>query len=195
MLANPKEYCVGEATPEYLLNPAVPERVAKTIPDVRLIVLLRNPIDRAFSHYHHYRRLGLENLSFEEAVEAEPDRIEDQMEKLRTEGTHDGRRYARYSYLTRGHYAEQIECWLEYFSEDQFLILESGAFFNKPEHTVQHVFSHLGVQRGQIEVEGAHGKGSYRESMGAAVRTRLQEYFKPKNEALYELIGRRFEWE
>jgi hypothetical protein len=195
MLSNPEEFCVGEATPEYLLNPAVPERVASTIPDVRLVVLLRNPINRAFSHYHHYRRLGLEDLSFEKAIEAEQDRIGDQMAKLKTKGTHDGHRYARYSYLTRGHYAEQIERWLEYFSEEQLLILESRALFNNAEDTLKKVFSHLGVAELQISVEEAHGKGSYSEAMGTAVRTRLQEYFEPKNESLYELIGRGFGWE
>ena len=62
----------GEATPYYLFHPLAPERIADALPDIRLVILLRNPIDRAFSHYLHEVALGIEELPFERAIDEEP---------------------------------------------------------------------------------------------------------------------------
>ncbi|MGH8010521.1 MAG: sulfotransferase domain-containing protein, partial [Candidatus Binatia bacterium] len=73
-----------EASPDYLLDPRTPSRVVRHLPDIRLIAILRNPIERAYSHYRHFRRLGLEELPFEEALHREPERIQPDLERLQT---------------------------------------------------------------------------------------------------------------
>ena len=66
-----QRHITGEATPSYLVDPPVPERIAEAVPEVRLIVLLRDPVARAYSHFHMAYRKGNETRSFEEAVEEE----------------------------------------------------------------------------------------------------------------------------
>lgn len=89
---------VGEATPDYLYHPLAVARIAAEMPDVKLIVLLRNPIDRAHSHYWHNRSRGRENLDFDAALEAEPVRIAIGGEQRRI-----------FSYADKGRYVAQLE--------------------------------------------------------------------------------------
>jgi len=112
----------GEATP-YLFHPHAPKRVHALVPNDRLIVLLRNPIDRAYSHYQHHVIRGRESLSFEEAIDAEPGRIEGEYEKMMQDEYYRSLNYIGYAYLTRGIYVDHLKRWGEYFDKDQFLIL------------------------------------------------------------------------
>ena len=64
-----------EASPYYMLHPLAPERIMAFNPDMKLIAILRDPVDRALSHYHHEARRGVETLTFEEAIAAEPERL------------------------------------------------------------------------------------------------------------------------
>ena len=72
----------GEASPTYLFYPTVPSRMKEILPDVKLIVILRNPVDRAYSHYHHMLRRNNESLSFEKAIESEKERCAGERERL-----------------------------------------------------------------------------------------------------------------
>ncbi len=72
---NKKFAITGEDTPFYIWNPTVAKRILKIIPNVKLIILFRNPIDRAYSNYHLGVRAGSENLSFEDAIQVELNRL------------------------------------------------------------------------------------------------------------------------
>src|SRR5439155_3447898 len=72
----------GEGSPYYLFHPLVPERVAALLPEARLIALLRDPVERAYSHYQHFVERGIETLTFEQALEAEPERLKGEVERL-----------------------------------------------------------------------------------------------------------------
>jgi hypothetical protein len=98
---------VGEASPGYLFHPLAPERVRATVPDAKLIALLRDPVDRALSHYHHEVALGREPLSFDEALEAEPERTRGEDERLVTEPGYFSHAWWDYTYLARGRYAAE----------------------------------------------------------------------------------------
>jgi Sulfotransferase domain len=104
-----------EATPYYLAHPLAPSRAAPLLPEVKLLVLLRDPVSRAWSHYRHMVRLGLEPLSFEEAIAQEPARLAGEVERIRSDPHYDAVRHRRYSYLARGAYAEQLQQWLGHF--------------------------------------------------------------------------------
>ncbi|UCC30568.1 MAG: sulfotransferase domain-containing protein, partial [Phycisphaerales bacterium] len=119
----------GEATP-YLFHPHAPKRVHSLVPDARLIVLLRNPVDRAYSHYQHHVTRGRESLSFEEAIDAEPSRIEGELEKMMQDERYRSLNYVGYAYLTRGIYVDHLRRWREHFDAHQFLVLESERFFS-----------------------------------------------------------------
>lgn len=116
---NVNRYRTLEATPYYLFDPAVPARVRDTLPNARFIVLLRNPVARAISQYHHEKKYGREKLSFSDALRAEMDRltVSDPVQRAHN--------LKRHSYLTRGLYRAQVERWLNTFPRERFFFLKS----------------------------------------------------------------------
>jgi len=134
-----------EATPDYLFDPRAPERLKELIPDARLIVLLREPVDRAFSHFHHMARLGLEDLSFPDAIAAEESRLAGQLEEMERDPLSRVLPFRRYSYASRGFFAEQLNRWFEHFPREQFLILDSADFFADPRDTLARILDFVGA--------------------------------------------------
>ena len=111
---------VFEATPDYLFHPFVPERAHCALPDAKLIVLLREPVDRTWSHYQHEVRLGFEDLDFERALAAEPQRLAGGIERLQVDPNFERRLFLRFSYVARGRYAEQIERWIALYPKSGY---------------------------------------------------------------------------
>lgn len=124
----------GEVDPEYLFVPGVDSKIAQFRPDARIIILLRDPIARAYSHYWMIRKRGQERLEFAEALEAEPARISRSLDDL-----------VRFSYLARGRYVEQLHRLFAHFPQPQVLILPSALFRSDPSAFVASVLSHIGV--------------------------------------------------
>jgi hypothetical protein len=185
-----RRFVCGEASPYYLYHPAAAERAARTVPDARLLAILRNPVDRAFSHYHHERERGREPLSFEEALAREPERLAGQSERVAAGGESEAHRV--FSYLARGRYAEQLEPWLARFPRDRLLVLGSEAFYADPRAAMARVFAFLGLP----PHEGSHRayNANRYAPMDPAMRRKLLEFFAPENERLFTLLGERFDW-
>lgn len=125
IVSSSKEFITGEASPNYMIYPHAPKRIAETLPKAKLIVVLRNPVDRAYSHYKHQVRVGKETLSFEEAIDREDERIEGELEKMIEDETYVSLKYSLFSYLHRGIYVDQLKAWFNYFKREQILILET----------------------------------------------------------------------
>ena len=121
----------GEITPYYLFHPEAPARIQSLLPNVKLIVLLRDPVERALSQYFHSRRLGLDHLDSEEAFAAETSRLMNSAETLKQGLPHIS--HQQHSYLSRSRYEEQLTCFDQYFTPDQILLLKSEELFSKPE--------------------------------------------------------------
>lgn len=120
---------IGECSTYYLNHPMAPERVAARLPDVRILVLLRNPIERAFSGYRHEVRAGREHRSFEQAIEEEAELLQGEEERIRRG---EERRWAAHeikSYVERSRYGPQLRRWLSLFAHEQMLILKSEDLF------------------------------------------------------------------
>ena len=183
----------GEATPRYLHHPHTPKRVFELIPNVKLIVLMRNPIDRAYSHYQMEVGSGNEELSFEEAVEQEEDRILGDMKKMEKNENFYSVKFYRKSYLTRGKYAEQIKRWFEYFPRDQFLFLKSEDLYSDPSKIYHKVLEFLELPKFDLDSFKAHRMRKY-SAISDDTRKKLSDYFKPHNEQLYQLLGKNFGW-
>lgn len=192
------EGITGEATPEYLFYPAIPERVFRAIPDVRLIVLLRNPVDRAYSHYQHAVRgiggVGRESVSFEEAVTLARRSLIGSGGELLPDPDRDSFDGGYRSYLARGIYVRQLERWFRYFDRDRFLVLDSQELFDKPEETTQRTVAWLGLEPQTLGPLAAHNAGGPYPVLDGAIRKELNAFFKPYNEALFTLLGRTFDW-
>ncbi|KZR66173.1 MULTISPECIES: sulfotransferase family protein [Prochlorococcus] len=135
----------GEVTPYYFFHPQVPQRIETLLPNARLILLLRDPVDRCVSQYFHSRRLGLEPLGLEEALAAEDERLEGSISALEAiDGRH--RSHQEHSYLSRSRYEQQLPHWQQRFSADQLLILRSEDLFLSPQKVWEQVLIFLGLQ-------------------------------------------------
>jgi sulfotransferase family protein len=184
----------GEATPYYLFHPLVPARVAAALPDCKLIVVLRNPIDRAFSHHNHERALGFERLDFEAAIEAEPERLAAEEERILADPAYRSFAHQHHSYLSRGRYAEQLERWLACFDRDRMLMLGAEDLFAEPGSVVREAQEFLGLEAAMPTDLTAKNARAYA-PIDAATRAALRDEFAPHNARLYELVGRDFGWD
>jgi hypothetical protein len=127
---------VLEASPYYLFHPAVPTRIAQLIPSTRFIVLLRDPVARAWSHYWHERTRGYEWLSADVAFRSEAQRLGGEEERLLAEPRYRSHAHRHFSYLARSRYANQLERWFGLFPCPQFLVLRSEDLFASPATTL-----------------------------------------------------------
>jgi sulfotransferase family protein len=184
----------GEATPAYIFHPSVPERISETMPSVRIIALLRNPVDRAFSHYNHEVRRGRESLTFEEAIYQEEARLSGEEEKLINNEKYISYNHSHYSYLSRGAYVLQLKRWLRFFPRDQILILKSEDLYIETSATMKRVYEFLSLSNIKLKNHKNYNPGEYK-SMETETRKLLNEHFKPYNQSLYELLGTTFWWE
>jgi Sulfotransferase domain len=184
---------VGEASPSYLFHPLAPERVARLVPDVRLIALVRNPVDRALSHYNHELALGRESLPFEQALEQEDARMEGELERMR-DPRYFSHAWWNFTYLSRGRYAEQLERWLAHFPRERLLVFPSEDLLERPGETYGKVLEFIGAPPYELESYPRIFTREY-EGMDPHTRGRLNEYFAEPNRHLYELLGRDLGWQ
>lgn len=185
-----------EATPDYMVHPLAAERAAALLPDAKIVAMLRNPIDRAFSHYKHMVRLEFEKRSFEQAVGREPEEITPLIAKMAADPNYDATHFLRYSYLTRGHYAEQLRRWLEYYPG--LLIVQSEEFYADTPAVFGQILEHVGLEQWQPSEFANYSYVSAPPSdtgLPEHLRSQLADYFRPYNEDLYQLIGRDFDWD
>jgi hypothetical protein len=158
------------------------------------VALLRNPVDRAYSHFQKEHRKGTEILPFERALEAESERVPGEREKMIADPTYRSTAHQRYSYLARGIYAEQLEAWDSFFPADQLLVVCSEDLFRDPEAIICQVSEFLGLPRWQPSVERAPRKTKYA-PMTTSARNWLVDYFRPHNARLQARLGRDFDWD
>jgi hypothetical protein len=135
----------GEATPYYLFHPRAPFRVSEALPHVKLIVLLRHPVARAYSAHNHEVALGWETLPFEEALAREPHRLAGEEERMLREPRYASYAHGHYAYLERGRYARQIRRWMQYFPREGFLFLKAEELFADPASVYARVLDFLGL--------------------------------------------------
>jgi hypothetical protein len=184
---------VGESTPYYLFHPAAPERARRVLPDARLIVLLRNPVDRAHSHHNHEVAQGFESLGFEEALEAEPGRLAGLEERLLADPTAVSHEHRHFSYFARGSYAEQLERWFACYPAERFLVLFSEDLFADPVGTTIRAQQFLGLEpEPPADVKPVNAR-SYA-GLDAAMRERLGARFAAPNRRLADLLERDLPW-
>lgn len=184
----------GEASPYYLFHPAVARRIKETLPAVKLIALLRNPVDRAYSHYHHTKRKGFETLSFEEALACEEERMGDARTRLVADAHYHDSQFQAYSYVTRGLYAEQLERYYDVFDQEQIYVIKSEDLFEDAQAVVNGVAAFLGLSPFPLSDASPRNKAGYRREV-TGMHQQLAEQFRPHNERLYKLLGRSFDWD
>lgn len=182
----------GEASPYYVFHPHAPSRVAEVLPEARLLLMLRDPVDRAFSHYKLGRAQGWETLSFEDAIDREPERLAGEVDRMLEDPSYRSFAHQHYSYLARGRYVEHLPPWLDRFG-DRLLVLRSEDLYQDPAPVLARVLAFL-----DLEDTPARALAALNVSdpvvLDAPTRRRLAEHFRPYNRRLEELLGRELGW-
>ena len=185
----------GEVSSDYLFHPLAPKRIMARLPDVKLIILLRNPVDRAFSHYSHEVSKGREDKPFEDALALEEMRLAGEKDKVMSQEDYVSEDMDYFSYKARGHYADQIIRWFGYFPRNQILILKTEDFYMYPSGVINEVYKFLDLKiYGLSDFEDSTYERDKYKDMLPSTREMLSEYYKPHNEKLYNLIKRDMQW-
>lgn len=193
-----QNFITGEASPYYLFHPHAPRRIARLLPHVKLIVQLRNPVSRAYSHYYHEVNGGHEKLSFAEAIDREEERIGQETAKLLRDEQYISYSHRHYSYLARGIYVDQLKVWMDLFPREQILILKSEDFYADPAAGLKQTldFIHLpsmGIKEKKEEYQQLNTTKPPK--MEPEMKKRLHAYFEPHNARLYAYLGIDFGWD
>ena len=189
----PVRYVSGEASTCYMSIWQAKDRVYAEYPQAKLIALIRDPVDKAISHVYHDRKIGCEHRTMDEAINRELDLLEaldqpfyDTEEYWKTE--------RGYVYLAM--YAYMLENWLTRFPKEQLLVIPSEDLYRDPAGTVSKTLDFLGLPQHQLASYDVHLEGQYdKNSTGGPTRERLKRFFVPHNERLYQLLGRRLDWQ
>lgn len=194
---NKQKYFTLDGSPGYSIHPLVPKRIQELIPNAKIIFILRNPIDRAYSDYQYQFKEGWEHTTtFEEAISQDQERYDDSIKKYEDNLV---RAYNLYElintpYLSVSKYVNYLEKWFNYFPKENFLILSTEELQSNPVHTFNQIFNFLQLPNFKILNLEKQNVGSYNK-MNSKTRESLIEFFKPYNEKLEKLLNQKFHWE
>ena len=184
-----------EASTNYLFYPWAAKRVFETLPKSKIIILLREPKQRAWSQYKHQIRSKEEQLEFPEALERELNLIDAEEEKILANPKYFSKSFRNYSYLKRGLYCKQIQNWLQYFKIEQFFIYSSENFYKDPKKTCYEIFDFLEIERFPVDVSSKHNQSDTKQLPPEKTLELMDDYFREPNQMLYELLSQSFEWD
>lgn len=178
---DPTHKLLGEATPVYMYWYAAPRRIWEYNPDIKLIVLLRNPIDRAYSHWNMMRSLGHEPLEFWEAINEEAERCRDALPY----------QHRRYSYIDRGYYVGQLRRLWAYFPRNQVLVLKSEYLKYQPQEALREVYRFLEVDGDDAVIS----KDVHSRKYAAAMANKERDYLRYVYEFEIRELERELGWD
>ena len=182
-----------DASGYYLYHPHAPQRLARDMPEAKVLVMLRDPVDRAFSAYKHEYARGFETETFERALALEDERVEPELERMRVDPHHYSSSHRHHSYRRRGQYAEQIARFTAELGAERVLIIESTDFFQQPEREYPRIIDFLGLSPhtpARFETWNAR-PGS---PLSTQEHGRLADRFADHDEALVAMMGHRPSW-
>lgn len=184
----------GESSPYYMFHPDAARRVHEAVPGVRLVVLLRDPVKRAYSNYWERRGSGFEDLStFEAALAAEDARLAGEAERLVADPAYYSLDHDCHSYRARGRYLEHLAPWLALFPREQILVLLAEDLYADPQGTLARTQRFLGLPvRAPRDVPHHHRLSV--EPMDPATAEKLREHYRPHNAALARELGMELPW-
>lgn len=188
----------GEATPDYIDFPLTPLRLQRYSQDLKLIVVLRDPVQRAFSHFSFVQSYDKyeSSISFEKGLLLENDRLRQAFSQLENDPAASARAISNYGYVYKGEYVTHIKKWLDYFDRSKILILCFSELKNNPQEIMRKVCIHLEIDESYIfNFSKTHNKTKYSREMQSVTKDRLIDHFSPYNAELFQLIGQEFEWQ
>lgn len=186
-----QSFLLGEATPHYLYHPNAPQRIFEHFPDVKLIVVLRNPIERTISHYYHSVVHDGEVRSLEEVVDSEIEMISDLLdpsELMKDKHT------VQPKYVVWSLYYYFLKNWTNIFPEKNFLILNSNDFYSRTSEEMTNVFEFLELPKYENSKYYRFTQGNYADKDNN-IKNKLSNFFKVHNEKLEDYLGKKMYWD
>ena len=182
----------GEDTPFYFWNPVAAKRIQKLLPNIKLITILRNPIDRAYSEYQDVVSSESNSPSFETFIENEINTRRKDSSLITEENFEIFNQ--KNSYLLKGIYVDQLKIWAGLFPKEQIFTLSTENLNSEPITALESVFQYLNLPDYKIK-NIQHQKQKKYVPMNSQTRKILIEFFKPHNERLFKFIGKKFDWD
>lgn len=187
------EPVTGESSPFYMHHPLAPARIAGELPQVKLIVLLRDPVERAWSAHKHESARGFEDQPFERALELEDTRLAGEAERMAADPCYQSHAYRHQGYLARGRYAEQLRELYRHVDSEHVLVLDSDAFFADGRSEYARALEFLGLPAWTPDSFEQHNARPSA-PMSESTHDRLRAYFDPHDEELTQLLGSKPSW-
>ncbi|WP_185201839.1 sulfotransferase domain-containing protein [Glaciihabitans sp. INWT7] len=188
-----KPILVGEASPYYMFHPLAAQRAAAMAPDAKILVLLRDPVMRTYSHWKERRRGSAEPLEFEDALAAEQSRLAGEEQKLRDDPSYYSYAHEQQSYLTQSRYVRHLRAWYELFGAERILVMASEDYYENPDAVLRQVAEFLGIDHATLP-KGEHMNAAGGEGISAKTRARLAMELASDTAELELLIGRKLPW-
>jgi hypothetical protein len=182
-----------ESSPYYLFHPLAAERIARDLPGVRVITLLRDPAERAYSAHAHESARGYETEPFERALELEDERLAGEEERILADPTYNSFSHQHHGYLHRGHYIGQLERMAAAVGRDRFCVVDAEDFFTDPEKVWREVVRFLDLPGEPLPVFDRHNARP-RAPMADSLYRRLLAEFEADDELLAKWWGRLPSW-
>ncbi|WP_228386275.1 sulfotransferase domain-containing protein [Ornithinicoccus halotolerans] len=184
-----------EASPYYVWDPRIAARVRQVAPGTKAILLVRDPVKRAWSHYQERVQNGVEPLDFEDALAAEDDRLAGEPERMADDPSYHSTTWDWYSYRRRGVYLPQVQRWHACFPATQLLVLRSEDLYRHTQAVVDEICDFLGLPRRELSTTRGYNSTlrSGDEPPQRAVRA-LREYYRPHNAALEDYLRMSLGW-
>lgn len=184
---------VFEASGYYMFHPHAPRRIAEALPNVKIVAMVRDPVERAYSAYKHEFARNFETETFERALELEELRVEPELRRMLDDETYQSNVYRHQAYRRRGHYAEQLTAFADLLGRDQVHVVQSERFFTAPEDEYTQLLEFLGLP---IVMPPSFDRFNARPGtpLPPALQEELRAHFAPHNAALEAFLGRQLAW-
>lgn len=181
-----------ESSGYYSFHPLAAARIAADLPHVKVVLMVRDPVERAFSAWKHEHRRGFEDLPFADALAQEDQRLQHEVDRITAEPGYESFHHRHHAYRGRGRYAEQVQRFVDELGSDQVYVLDADRFFDDPRSELDALFDWLGLRR--VPVDVGRWNATAPEPLDPEVRRSLSAEFAQSDEELARLVGRPPSW-
>jgi hypothetical protein len=186
---------VFEASGYYMFHPFAIERLARQMPGVKLVAMLRDPVERAYSAWKHESARGFEREDFDTALALEDERLVGEFDRMRRDPTYESFTHRHQAYRRRGDYADQLERTLQLFPQDQLHVIYSERFFEQPAHEFGRLSEFLGMAGVSPQRFERYNARPAVQDMSPQSRAILADHYRQANERLADLLHQPPPWD